>query len=292
MSASPLEERSRAGSVRQVLVGILFANLAVVAVKFTIGVLSGSLAVFGSALDSSVDALNNVLAIIVSRVAAKEPDDEHPYGHRKFETLGALAIVGFLFITGFELVREGIRHLIGAGHDVLVTDVQVIILAGTLVLNAGVAWYEHRRGHALESEILIADASHTRADVFITVGVLITVLLARRGWWWADPIIAIIVAGVILSVAYGILTRTVPVLVDERALPPEAIARTAQGVAGVRGAYGIRSRGGAHASYAEVTIAVDRHANVEAAHAIADEVESRLKQDHHLHEVTVHIEPC
>src|SRR5439155_1532508 len=82
----------------------LVANLAVVGVKLAVGIRSGSLAVLGGAVDSCVDALNNVLALIVVRVAAKEPDEDHPYGHGKFETLGALSIVGFLSITCFELV--------------------------------------------------------------------------------------------------------------------------------------------------------------------------------------------
>src|SRR5437867_3756312 len=178
--------------VRRVLFGLLAANLVVVGAKLAVGVASGSLAVFGSALDSSVDALNNVLALIVVRVAAKAPDEDHPYGHGKFETLGALAIVG---------------------------------------------------------------------------------------------------ACIIVLVAYRILVRTIPVLVDQRAIPTRHIQETAQAVRGVKSAYAIRSRGPSDLRYAEVTIAVDRHADVESAHAIADEVEDRLKRDLQLHEVTVHIEP-
>ena len=97
---------------------------------------------------------------------------------------------------------------------------------------------------------------------------------------------------VIAFVAYGILVRTVPVLVDERAVPTRDIQATAQTVPGVKSAYGIRSRGPSDQRYAEVTIAVDRRADVAAAHSIADAVEQRLKSDLRLHEVTVHIEPC
>jgi divalent metal cation (Fe/Co/Zn/Cd) transporter len=109
-----------------------------------------------------------------------------------------------------------------------------------------------------------------------------------------DPVVAIAVALLIVRVAYKIFARTVPVLVDERAIPARAIRQAAQAVDGVKSAYGIRSRGGHRPGvrYAEVTIAVDRSANVETAHAIADEVEERLKQDLDLNEVTVHVEPC
>jgi len=283
-----------ATAVRRVLIGLLGANLAVVVAKLYIGVVSGSLAVMGDALHSSVDSLYNVLGLIVIRVAARAPDEDHPYGHGKFETLGALAIVVFLSITCFELVRNAVQKLLSGGHAVVVTDLGLVVLLVTLGINVLVAWYENRRGHELSSELLIADAAHTRTDVFITIGVLIGVLFARSGATWVDPAVAIVVAALIVRVAYQIFARTVPVLVDERAIPERAIQSTAQGVNGVKSAYGIRSRGGHGAGlrYAEVTIAVDRGANVEAAHAIADAVEERLKRELELNAVTVHVEPC
>ncbi len=284
-------ERSRA--VRRVLGGLLVANIAVLMTKATIGTLAGSLAVLGDALHSSVDAAYNVLGLVVVRVASKEPDEDHPYGHGKFETLGALGIVVFLSVTCFELVRSAIGHLVAGGHVVTVTDTALGLLFATLATNIVVAWYENRRGHELSSELLIADAAHTRTDVFITIGVLIGVLLSRRGMTWVDPVVAIVIALLIVRVAYQILSRAVPVLVDERAIPEPTIRQSAQAVEGVKSAYGIRSRGGnAGVRYAEVTIAVDSSANVADAHAIADAVEERLKKDLELEEVTVHVEPC
>jgi cation diffusion facilitator family transporter len=284
-------DRSRA--VRRVLAGLLVANILVVIAKATIGVVAGSLAVIGDAVHSSVDAVYNVLGLVVVRVAARAPDEEHPYGHRKFETLGALAIVVFLSVTCVELVRSAIGRLINGGHTVLMTDLGLVLLLGTLLTNVIVAWYENRRGHQLASELLIADAAHTRTDVFITIGVLIGVVLSRGGRTWVDPVVAIAVALLIVRVAYQILSRAVPVLVDERAIPAPTIEQSAQAVDGVKRAYDIRSRGGnAGLRYAEVTIAVDPHANVADAHAIADAVEARLKKDLELEEVTVHVEPC
>ncbi len=284
-------DRSRA--VRRVLAGLLVANIAVLVAKATIGMLAGSLAVIGDAVHSSVDAAYNVLGLVVVRVAAREPDEDHPYGHGKFETLGALGIVVFLSVTCFELVRNAIGHLLSGGHAIRVSDFGLALLGATLLTNIFVAWYENARGHELASELLIADAAHTRADVFITIGVLIGVLFARRGVTWVDPAIAIVIALLIVRVAYQILARAVPVLVDERAIPAPTIRQTAQAVQGVKSAYGIRSRGGnAGVRYAEVTIAVDSAANVSDAHAIADAVEERLKKDLELEEVTVHVEPC
>jgi cation diffusion facilitator family transporter len=292
MAFAPPQARDRSALVRRVLLALLLANLTIVGAKAVVAVRANSLAVLGAALDSAVDALNNGLAMLLVRVASKEPDEDHPYGHGKFETLGTLAIVGFLSVSCFELVRGAVNHLASGGHPVIVTDFQLAVLVVTVGMNVLVAWYEQRRGTELGSQILIADASHTRADVFVTVGVLVGVLLARQGLWWADPVAAIVVAAVILRVAYGIVARAVPVLVDQRALPPVEIQGTAEGVRGVMSAYHIRSRGAPPLRYAEVTISVDRGANVADAHAIADEVEDRLKRDLQLHEVIVHVEPC
>ena len=286
------EPRDRNARVRRVLAGLLVANVAVVGAKLLVGVVSGSLAILGGALDSTVDALNNVLGIVLVRVAAKGPDEDHPYGHGKFETLGTLAIVMFLAISCFELLRQAVNRLATRERPAGVTDLQLVVVVLALGVNVLVAWYEQRRGSELASQLLLADAAHTRTDVYVTVAVLAGVLLSRHGWWWADPVVAIAVGLLILRAAWTILLRAVPVLVDERALPPSAIRETAEGVTGVRSAYRIRSRGAAPVRYAEVTIAVDRAANVAQAHEIADEVEERLKRDLQLQEVTVHVEPC
>src|SRR3989475_9327657 len=150
--------------VRRVFIGLLVANLAVVGVKLAVGITSGSLAVLGGAVDSCVDALNNGLALIIVRVAAKAPDEDHPYGHGKFETLGALAIVGFLSVTCFELVRGAVNDLASGTRRVSVSDMQLAVLVLTLGVNVVIAWYEHRRGADLGSELLVADAAHTQAD--------------------------------------------------------------------------------------------------------------------------------
>ena len=127
LETSSLTSPDRATRIRRVLVGLLFANLAVVTTKLIVGIASHSLAVFGDALHSSVDALNNIVALVVIRVAAQAPDEDHPYGHSKFETLGALAIVGFLSITCFELVRGAIR--VSLGWSTTAADVQRFLAA-------------------------------------------------------------------------------------------------------------------------------------------------------------------
>lgn len=292
MSHAHADPVTRAADVRFVLICILVANVAVVAAKLMIGLRSGSLAVFGDAMHSSVDSINNVLALVVMSVAARGPDEEHPYGHQKFETLGALAIVGFLSVTGFELVRGAAQRLITGASPLHVSDIHIAILVGTLFVNVGVAVYESHKGRQLDSEILLADAAHTKADVLVTIGVLSGVMLSRGGLTWADPMVALAVAIFIIVLAWGILARSVPVLVDKHFFPAADLRSCAEAIEGVKSAYSIRSRGSRFQTFAELTISVDRTVSVEAAHKTADAVEAKLRSRFGLYEITVHVEPC
>jgi cation diffusion facilitator family transporter len=289
---SVADSRGKSTGVRRVLGGILAANIVVVVVKFVVGVDTNSLAVFGDALQSSVDAVNNLFALFVVRVASKAPDEDHPYGHAKFETLGALLIALLLALSIFELVRGALARLVTGVPIVNVSGTALAFLAFTLAVNVGVVWFETRAGRRLNSDLLLADALHTRTDVFITLGVLTGLALARAGLAWADPVLAIIVAVLVGRAGYQILRRSIPTLVDERAFDQATIQRQAEGVDGVVSAYAIRSRQAGDHRFAELTIAVDGSADVASAHRIADQVEDRLRDTLQLDEVTVHVEPC
>ena len=289
---SVVDSREKSSGVRRVLGGILVANLIVVVIKFTVGIDTNSLAVFGDALQSSVDAASNIFGIFVVRVASKAPDEDHPYGHSKFETLGALLIALFLVLSIFELVRGAMARLMSGAPSLNVSSTALGLLVFTLLVNVGVVWFETRAGRRLKSDLLLADALHTRTDVFITVGVLGGLALARAGLAWADPALGLIVAVLVGRAGYQILRRAIPSLVDERAFDQTTIQQEAEGVDGVVSAYAIRSRLAGDRRFAELTIAVDGGADVASAHRIADQVEERLKDSLHLDEVTVHVEPC
>ena len=286
------DSRNKSSGVRRVLSGILAANIVVVVVKFLVGVDTNSLAVFGDALQSSVDSVNNLFGLAVVRLAAKAPDEDHPYGHGKFETLGALLIALLLALSIFELVRGAIERLVTGVPTVSVSGTALALLVFTLAVNVAVVWFETRAGRRLQSDLLLADALHTRTDVFITLGVITGLALARSGLAWADPVLALIVAMLVGRAGYQILRRSIPSLVDERAFDQATIQREAEGVSGVVSAYGIRSRRAGDHQFAELTISVDGKADVASAHRIADQVEDRLRESLQLDEVTVHVEPC
>lgn len=288
--AIPDEARERA--IRRVLTSLLLANLAVMAIKALVGYFTGSLAVLGDAVQSSVDGINNVLGLIIIKVAARGPDDDHPYGHAKFETLGALTVVVFLSISIFELVRGAIGRLQSGGGAVQVHGVDLGLLFVTLLVNIWVAWYERRRGIALQSDLLIADAAHTRTDVFVTIAVFGGLVLTRAGYAQADAILTLVVAGFVAYTGWEVVMQTMPTLLDQAVLDSQEIARVAGKVTGVTRVYGIRSRSSGHQRFAELTISVPGQVTVASAHLVTDAVEDALRADLGFDEVVVHVEPC
>jgi len=292
MSGALTGSDSRSAAIRRVFLGLLAANLVVVGVKAAIGLRTGSLAVLGDAVHSSVDAINNIVFMVLMRVAGRGPDEDHPYGHTKFEVLGAIGIVIFLSVASFELLKGAVDGLMHVAAPPTFSDTAIALIAGTLAINIWVAWYEARKGRQYHSDLLLADAAHTRADVFITVGVLAGAALSRRGIPYVDPAVAIIVTVLIARMGWEIVQRALPTLVDQVAREPESIRRSAQAIAGVESAYAIRSRSAAGVVFAELTIGVHGALPVDRAHAIADAVEQQLKRDLQLDEVVVHVEPC
>jgi cation diffusion facilitator family transporter len=285
------DEVSRQRSVRRILFWILWANLLLVGVKVAVGWAIGSLSVLGDAAHSGTDALNNVIALTAVYFAAAPPDEEHPYGHGKFETLGAFVIAGFLSITCFELLRSAALRLIQGAPPPRPDLMAVLILAGTMVVNIWIAYYERRRGKELRSELLTADARHTQADVWVTAAVLIGLGLVHIGVGQADAVLAVIVAVVVADSGYQILRRTVPVLVDRRAVDSSSVYEVASNVEGVESVTAIRSRGRPGEGFAELTVRVHPAIQVRQAHMIADEVERRVASELELKNVMVHVEP-
>lgn len=292
MAVARATGRDRTTSIQRVFFSLLAANLAVVGVKLAIGIASGSLSVLGDAIHSSVDAFNNIAFTVLMRFAGAAPDDKHPYGHGKFEVLGALGIVVFLLVASVELVKSAVGRLLAGAPPPVITSLGLGLLVATLPVNGWVAWYEARKGHQLSSDLLLADAAHTRVDVMITVGVILGAFASRARVPYVDPVVALAIVVMIIRVAWQILKRGVPVLVDQAAHQPGVVRRSAEGVEGVRSAYDIRSRLAAGVAFAELTIGVSGQLAVDEAHAISDAVEQRLKEELHLDRVVVHIEPC
>ena len=285
---------ARTASIQRTLAIILVLNAVVVAVKFVVAVRTGNLTVLGATLESFLDAMNNVMAIVVVALAARGPDDDHPYGHDKFETMGALAIVGFLSISCFELIRGAVVRMVNPPALVTHTNEELMLLAATAVVNVVVVAYERQRARELSSPLLMADASHTMGDLFVTGLAIASLMSARLRLPWADPVLAIAVALLIAWSGWNILRVTVPVLVDERGADAERIRAAACAVTGVSAAPNVRSRTNSSGLiFAEVTITVLGTSTVTEGHAVADAVEASVRSAlGGTADVVVHIEPA
>ncbi len=277
--------------VRTVLLVTLALNLAVVGAKLVAGIMARSLSITGDALHSSTDSLNNLAALFILRVASAAPDEEHHYGHSKFESLGAFVIAGILAVTGFELTVNAVKRILGwVPSNVEVTSTTIVILSLTLSVNLFVWLYESRRARELGSSILAADSRHTLSDVFVTTAILLGMLLLRIMGVDLDAYLALAVSCVIAIAAYQIFSSTVPVLVDRSPFPRGFIAEIVRSTPGVRSVHDIMSRGLPGRAYITMHLVVTP-STTRDAHAITEDVEHRLEDKLGMCHTTIHIEP-
>lgn len=279
-------ERDR--QVRRVLIGEGLANASVLSAKTVVGLSTGSAAVLGDAIHSLADLANNGIGLVATRMASEPADADHPYGHAKFETLAVFALATLLAVLAVEIALRGLR---GNEREIVSHGWGLGLMLGVLVVNTGLAVWEGRWARRLDSPILEADARHTLSDVLVTLAVIAGWQLAASGYAWLDTAISLGVAALILSLAWGLFRRAIPILVDHSAVEPERLAEAVQDVVGVRRAMRVRSRGSGASSRVEVTVAVDGSLSTEASHAIADEVERVLAERFAVEEVNVHVEP-
>ena len=278
--------------VRRVLWQVLIANLIVTIVKLILGTVTGALAVVADGFHSLVDSSSNLIGLAAIRLAQRPADDRHPYGYRRYETVGALAIGGMLFVAAYEIGKSIIERFSQGGIPEL-TPLTVGLMALTFPVNLIIYTLEHRAGQRLKSEILLADAAHTRTDLLVTLSVLGSLGGVWLGLPWLDSVVAAGVVLMILRAAYGILRDSAGALTDAVAVDPDQVEHIAQNVSGVLYVHRIRSRGTADSAYVDLHVKVHPGMSTEQAHAVASEVERQLgEQLPNAVDVLVHIEPA
>jgi cation diffusion facilitator family transporter len=289
-TGTPHAQRVR--TIQRVLVGVLLLNVAVAAAKLGYGLYSNSLSMTADGLNSLLDGASNVVGLIGLAVAARPPDPNHPYGHRRFETLTSLAIALFMILALFEIVQGSI-HRLQNNEKPEVTLISFVVMIGTLLVNLIVTSWERRVGRRLGSSILLADARHTASDVFVTLSVITGLIAVRLGFDWADIALAFVVAGVLAWAAWLIVREAALSLSDVAVASTDLIERAARTVAGVRGIHNIRTRGGEGMNWVDLHIQVDPEMHVDQAHEIASEVAAHIEREiGETSDVTVHIEPA
>jgi cation diffusion facilitator family transporter len=278
-------------SVRRILWGVLIANLTITIIKITLGVVTGALAIVADGFHSLVDSSSNLIGLAAIRMAARPADKRYPYGYQRYETLGALAIGGLLLAVAWEIIQSIIDR-INHGTQPEINWVTFGLMALTFPVNLGIVIYETRAGKRLNSDILLADATHTKTDLYVTGSVIASLIGIWLGWNWLDLVVATGVVGLIIRASIGILRDAAGSLADMIGIEPEQVEKIALSVPGVRYVHHVRSRGSSDAVFVDLHVKVDPAMTTSQAHAIASEVERRLHSGvKNIADAIVHIEP-
>ena len=281
----------RYSQVVRVLYRVLFLNLAVAIVKIALGYATGAVSILSDGFHSLTDSASNVVAIVGVSVARRPPDENHPYGHRKYETMASLGILVFLVIVLIEVLGAAYDRLVNGGTPKVFPE-GIGIMAITLVVNLFVVLYEEREAKRLSSEVLSADAKHTRSDV-LTSG---AVLGALVGVWWGypllDPLAAFVVAAFIGRACWEIAQEASRILGDEIVIAEDDVRAVVRAVPEVLGCHRIRTRGPTDYVFMDLHVWFDGQTSLESAHATSHIVKDLLmKRFPHLVDVVIHIEP-
>lgn len=265
--------------VQRVLLLILVANLLVALTKIVIGHYIQSASMTADGYHSLTDGASNVVGLIGIALAAKPVDLDHPYGHKKFEFLSGLFIGGMLLVLTINIVIQAIGKILEPVVPQFGFDA-IAALVATLIINCMVSVYEYRQGKRLNSYILIADSLHTRSDIYVSLGVLLTLLGIKWGApAWIDPLASLVVAGFIAHAAIEIIKSTSDILVDRAAVDLALIEQITLSFPQVKDVHEIRSRGSDCSIYVDMHIEIDPLMSIEEAHELVHRIEEKLQAE-------------
>ena len=291
-SGSSSSRGDNRAAVKRVLLVALAVNVAMSVLKLVIGLMSGSLAVLADAMHRATDGLSSLLGLLTNGLSDPQPDRDHPYGHDKYEAVGALAIAGFILFTAVEILRTAVERIATGLKPLRMDGHELVLLLIVLGCNVLLAGYERSEGRRLNSQLLLADARHTTSDIWTTVMVLLGlagVLVLKQTWF--DVAVAIPLCLLLVRACWQVLRANLPWLVDQIAIAPEAIHEVAMAVPGVLNVHDIASRG-----VLGQRVFIELHMVVEAddlptAHRITELVEEHLAARFGEVRCTIHLEP-
>jgi cation diffusion facilitator family transporter len=286
-----VSDKDRYGEVVTVLYRVLWINLAVAIAKITLGYATGAVSILSDGFHSLTDSASNVVALVGVSAARRPPDRDHPYGHRKYETMASLGILVFLVVVLVQVLSASLDRLINGGTPRIFPE-GIGLMTVTLIVNIFVVKYELREGRRLNSEVLRADAKHTRSDVLTSGAVLGALFGVWLGYPLFDPLAAIVVAGFIGHACWSIARDASGILSDHIVIEEDEVRAVVQSVPEVLGCEKIRTRGAADYAFLDLHLWLDADTPLQAAHATSHVVKDRLMAKFpQLADVVIHIEP-
>ena len=272
-----------------ILVGLL-----VLGIKTVAWWLTGSIALFADALESTVNVATAIAALVAIRIAARPADSTHPYGHHKAEYFSAVLEGVMIILAALLILREAVVGVMApAPLDLPIAGLVVNSIA--TAINAVWAWVLISRGRAVRSPALVADGRHLVTDVITSVGVAAGVLLAlATGWWILDPLMAAVVAVNILWSGFKVVSESVSGLMDESV--PDSTLGTVQAIiaaeaSGAVQAHDLKTRQAGQATFIDFHLVVPADMTVYDSHEICDRVEAALRAAVPGAHIAIHVEP-
>jgi cation diffusion facilitator family transporter len=277
--------------VVRILRRVLYLNLAVAVAKIALGYYTGTVSILSDGFHSLTDSASNVVALVGVSIAQRPPDANHPYGHRKYETMASIGILIFLVIVLVQVLATAVNRFLHGGTPRVFPE-GIGIMTVTLAVNVFVVAYEMRAGRRLTSEVLLADARHTRSDVMTSVAVLGALVGVWLGYPLLDPLAAVFVAGFIGYAGWEIAKEASRILSDEIVIEERAVRDVLRGVPDVLGCEKIRTRGSADHVFLDLHLWLAPETPLQIAHRKSHEAKDRLMARFpQLVDVVIHIEP-
>ena len=274
-----------------ILTRVLVVNLAVAAAKIALGYYTGAVSIVSDGFHSLTDSASNVVALVGVSVARRPPDANHPYGHRKYETMASIGILVFLIIVLVEVLSAATDRFLNGGTPRVFPE-GIAIMAITLAINVFVVSYELAAARRLRSEVLRADAKHTRSDVLTSGAVLGALVGVWLGYPILDPLAALLVAAFIGHACWDIAQEASRILGDEIVIAEGEVRDVLRTVPEVLGCEKIRTRGSADYVFLDLHLWLAPETPLQAAHARSHEAKDRLMARFpQLVDVVIHIEP-
>ena len=278
--------------IRKILFIILVLNWLVALAKIVYGLSSRCSSMTADGFHSLSDGTSNVIGLLGIHFACQPVDKDHPYGHKKYETLFSLAISAMLFIVSFNLIKQGLARL----SQPILPQVDIssfVVMIITLAVNIWVMRYENKKGRDLKSDILVSDSMHTRADIFTSFSVIASLIVIKLGLPIIDPIITILISLFIGFAAFEIAKQSSDILCDTAVfLDDQKIRDIVLKTKGVRACHKIRSRGRIDDIYIDLHVQVNPNMHIDNAHQISDHIEEAIKSAiPGITDVVVHMEP-
>ena len=269
----------------------LSLNLVVASAKIVYGYMTGSISMKADGFHSLMDGGSTMVGMLGVWIASRPPDESHPYGHRKHEQFASLFIALLLLITGFEVARGAVQNLLEPAVP-RVTTLSFVIMLATMAVNLFITTLESRKGKEYNSQILIADSLHTRSDIFVSIGVILSLIAVKAGYPIIDVVAGIVIALIIAKAGLDIVKEVSFTLLDASVLDNDMLCRIALEIEGVEDCHNIRTRGTPDNVYIDLHVHVREDMHMDEAHCIAHAVEDHLKaRVEGVKDVVVHLEP-